>query len=88
MNRKTWSAVDTTSSKACLPADPVLDAALKANSERGLPAIDVSPAQGKLLNLLVRMSGAKTDTRDRHARRLFDDLAGARAAARRQGRDA
>ena len=29
-----------------------------ANS--GLPAIDVSPAQGKLLNLLVRMSGAKT----------------------------
>ena len=28
------------------------------------------------------------DARDRHARRLFDDLAGARAAARRQGRDA
>ena len=26
---------------------------------RGLPAIDVSPAQGKLLNLLVSMNGAK-----------------------------
>ena len=59
MSRKTWTAVDDYIVESLLEADPVLDAALKANSERGLPAIDVSPAQGKLLNLLVRMSGAK-----------------------------
>jgi len=59
MSRKTWTAVDNYIVESLLEADPVLDAALKANSERGLPAIDVSPAQGKLLNLLVRMSGAK-----------------------------
>ena len=60
MSRKTWSAVDDYIAESLLPADPVLEAALKANSEHGLPAIDVSPAQGKLLNLLARMSGAKT----------------------------
>ncbi|TKB06574.1 MAG: methyltransferase, partial [Mesorhizobium sp.] len=30
-----------------------------ANHDHGLPAIDVSPAQGKLLSLLARMQGAK-----------------------------
>ena len=59
MSRKTWTAVDDYIVESLLEADPVLDAALKANSERGLPAIDVSPAQGKLLNLLARMNGAK-----------------------------
>ena len=60
MTAKTWSAVDSYIAERLLPADPVLEATLKANSEHGLPAIDVSPAQGKLLNLLVRMSGAST----------------------------
>ena len=59
MSRKTWNAVDSYIVESLFPADPVLDAALAANSKGGLPAIDVSPAQGKLLNLLVRMSGAK-----------------------------
>jgi predicted O-methyltransferase YrrM len=59
MSRKTWNAVDSYIVESLLPADPVLDAALAANSKGGLPAIDVSAAQGKLLNLLVRMSGAK-----------------------------
>jgi len=59
MSRKTWNAVDSYIVESLLPADPVLDAALAANSKAGLPAIDVSAAQGKLLNLLVRMSGAK-----------------------------
>jgi predicted O-methyltransferase YrrM len=31
---------------------------LKANAVGGLPSIDVSPAQGKFLNLLVKISGA------------------------------
>jgi predicted O-methyltransferase YrrM len=60
VNAKTWSAVDSYIAERLLPADPVLEAALTTNSEHGLPAIDVSPAQGKLLNLLVRMSGAST----------------------------
>lgn len=41
-----------------LAPDPALDATLRANAAGGLPAIDVSPAQGKLLQLLVRMAGA------------------------------
>jgi predicted O-methyltransferase YrrM len=59
MSRKTWTAVDEYIVESLLPADPVLDAALAANNEGGLPAIDVSAAQGKLLNLIARMSGAK-----------------------------
>ena len=42
-----------------LPPDPALDAALVRNREAGLPAIDVSPAQGKFLYLLARLAGAK-----------------------------
>ena len=40
-------------------ADPVQAATLAANRAAGLPAIDVSPAQGKLLMLLARMGGAR-----------------------------
>ena len=47
------------------------------------PAIAVTPLQGKLLTLLARMLGRAAHPRDRHARRLQRDLAGARAAARR-----
>ena len=59
MTRKTWNAVDDYIAEELIPADPALDAALEANRDNGLPAIDVSPAQGKLLNLLVRMNKAK-----------------------------
>jgi len=59
MSRKTWTAVDSYIVESLLPADPVLDAALAANIKQGLPAIDVSAAQGKLLNLIARMSSAK-----------------------------
>ncbi|MDW6023799.1 O-methyltransferase [Mesorhizobium sp. BAC0120] len=59
MSQKIWTAVDNYIAQSLIPADPALDAALEANREHGLPAIDVSPALGKLLNLLVRMSGAR-----------------------------
>ena len=59
MSRKTWNAVDDYIAESLLPADPALEAALKNNHDRGLPAIDVSPAQGKLLYLLARMNSAK-----------------------------
>jgi predicted O-methyltransferase YrrM len=60
MSRKTWTAVDDYIGECLLPTDPVLEAALTNNSDHGLPAIDVSPAQGKLLFLLARMSGSRT----------------------------
>ena len=40
-------------------ADPALEEALAANSAAGLPSIDVSAPQGKLIHLLARMSGAR-----------------------------
>lgn len=59
MGEKKWSKVDAYIAEKLLPEDPVLEAALAANAADGLPAIDVSPPQGKLLNLLARMSGAR-----------------------------
>mgnify|MGYP002652693739 CR=1 FL=1 len=40
-------------------ADAALTGVLRANAEAGLPAIDVSPPQGKLLYLLAKSIGAK-----------------------------
>ena len=60
MSDKTWSAVDEYISDRLLAgADPVFEAILRANAAGGLPAIDVSPAQGKFLHLLVKIAGAK-----------------------------
>jgi predicted O-methyltransferase YrrM len=42
-----------------LGADPALDAALTASADAGLPAINVAPNQGKLLQLLLLMSKAQ-----------------------------
>src|SRR4051812_10203908 len=42
-----------------MPADPVLDAALKASADGGLPAIAVAPNQGKMLQLIARIHGAR-----------------------------
>lgn len=59
MSKKTWTVVDNYIVESLIPADPVLDSALAANRDQNLPSIDVSAAQGKFLNLLARMSGAK-----------------------------
>jgi predicted O-methyltransferase YrrM len=59
MSGRTWAAVDDYIVDKLIAADPVLDAVLSTNRDQGLPAIDVSPAQGKLLSLLVRMRGSK-----------------------------
>ena len=60
MNQDQWTAVDRYISNALMPADPVLEAALQASAEAGLPAINVSPPQGKLLHLLARIHGARS----------------------------
>ncbi|MTH55021.1 methyltransferase domain-containing protein [Bacillus mangrovi] len=54
-----WSQVDHYFTSKLHPEDPVMDAVLQANTDAGLPAIDVSPTQGKLLYLLAKMKGAK-----------------------------
>jgi predicted O-methyltransferase YrrM len=54
-----WHDVDTYIADHLLGEDPALDAALAANEAGGLPAIDVSAAQGKMLQLYARMMGAK-----------------------------
>ena len=54
-----WSAVDAYLTDLFVPHDPALDAALAASAAAGLPAIAVSPPQGKLLHLLARMCGAR-----------------------------
>lgn len=59
MTAETWTAVDEYVSGLLAPHDEALEAALRASEEAGLPAIQVSPAQGKLLYLLAKSIGAK-----------------------------
>ena len=59
MNQETWSAVDRYLTDLLEPADSVLESALSASAAAGLPAIHVTPAQGKLLKLLAHMQRAK-----------------------------
>jgi len=54
-----WSAVDRYFIDLLAPSDENLDAALKRNRAARLPAIDVSPLQGKFLHVLVQMTQAK-----------------------------
>jgi predicted O-methyltransferase YrrM len=54
-----WTAVDEYIGGNLLGDDPVLAAALAANAAAGLPDIDVSPAHGRLLQLMARMMGAR-----------------------------
>ncbi len=53
-----WTEVDNYFTDLLAPTDPMLEAALKANQKAGLPAIDVSPLQGKFLHVLVQMTQA------------------------------
>ena len=59
MSQEKWSAVDQYLVDLLIPADSALDAALEASVAAGLPAINVAPNQGKLLQLFARMCGAR-----------------------------
>lgn len=54
-----WAEVDEYLAQTLLPEDETLELVLDENQAAGLPAIDVSPLQGQLLSLLVRISGAR-----------------------------
>jgi predicted O-methyltransferase YrrM len=59
MNEDRWAAVDRYFADLLMAPDPALDAVLAANSAAGLPPIDVSPLQGKLLMLLAQTQQAQ-----------------------------
>jgi predicted O-methyltransferase YrrM len=54
-----WKKVDSFFTDALIPADSALDATLDANRQADLPAIDVTPLQGKFLELLIRATDAQ-----------------------------
>ena len=54
-----WVAVDDYIARHLLGADEALTATLANNVAQGLPDIDVSPPQGKMLELLARMACAR-----------------------------
>lgn len=60
MAEERWAEVDEYVSGLLAPHDEVLEEALRASAEAGLPEIQVSPPQGKLLHLLARMQDART----------------------------
>jgi predicted O-methyltransferase YrrM len=59
MSAELWTEVDSYIVDKLVKEDASLEAALAANTAAGLPAMDVSAAQGKFLNLMVRITGAK-----------------------------
>jgi predicted O-methyltransferase YrrM len=59
MSQEQWTAVDRYITETLLSPDAVLEAALKTSADAGLPSINVTPNQGKLLQLLAQAQGAR-----------------------------
>ncbi len=55
----TWTRVDQYLCDRLMPADAALDGALAATETAGMPAISVSPMQGRLLQMLAHLCGAR-----------------------------
>lgn len=56
---RAWRTVDEFLARTLVGPDAALEAALEAQRAAGMPEIEVAPVAGKLLNLLVRISGAR-----------------------------
>ncbi|MCT9004011.1 O-methyltransferase [Streptomyces sp. NPDC054766] len=54
-----WNDVDDHFTTLLAPADEILTAALRDSDAAGLPPINVAPNQGKLLQLLAEIQGAR-----------------------------
>ena len=54
MTEELWTRVDEHLNSLLAPDDEALQNALKTSAQAGLPPIQVSPVQGKLLYLLSR----------------------------------
>ena len=59
MSQDTWNAVDQYYSDLLIRPDDVLEETLATSAKAGLPSINVSASQGKLLYLLARMQQAR-----------------------------
>jgi len=59
LSQTLWTAVDDYIVGALSPSDAALDQALADSTAAGLPAINVAPNQGKLLQLLAQTIGAR-----------------------------
>lgn len=59
MSQKTWTAVDEYIFEHFIRSDELMAQVLENSDRAGLPLISVSPAQGKFLNLLAKLVGAK-----------------------------
>ena len=59
MTQPVWTEVDDYISDLLVGEDAALDGALAASDEAGMPTIAVAPNQGKLLNLIARVHGAR-----------------------------
>lgn len=59
MDKELWTRVDDYLSRTLVPDDEILRGALAASDAAGLPAIQVAPNQGRLLELLARSLGAR-----------------------------
>ncbi len=55
-----WTEVDQYFAQKLLTGDAALESALETSLEAGLPAISVSPTQGKFLQLLAQIAGARS----------------------------
>jgi predicted O-methyltransferase YrrM len=60
MSQDIWTSVDSYLGEVLVRQDRHLDAAVAASDAAGLPPIQVSPPQGKLLAILIEMMGAKS----------------------------
>ncbi|MBZ5492908.1 MAG: O-methyltransferase [Acidobacteriia bacterium] len=58
MAQDIWTTVDTYIADLFIATDFALEAALDSSKAAGLPTINVSPAQGKLLHMLARVQRA------------------------------
>ncbi|MEX2155180.1 MAG: O-methyltransferase [Gemmatimonadaceae bacterium] len=59
MSLELWTAIDRYIAEHVTASDSVLESALEAGVQAGLPQISVAPNQGKLLYLLARMTRAR-----------------------------
>ena len=59
MSQELWTSVDNYLGEVLVRQDRHLDNAVAASDAAGLPSIQVSPPQGKLLEIMIEMMGAR-----------------------------
>ena len=60
MNNEKWTEVDRYLTDRLAQPDAALDAAIMASDEAGLPGQHVTPSQGKFLQILAQVQGARS----------------------------